>query len=233
MIRHLSLFLLAALLWGGCGSSHRLHEVQFDGERMAVVAAIPPRPIVFTDGFGDARVDPDDPIGSFFRAGTALAKYAEVREAQARMDSALAEIDVAERIAAQTLLDGARHLGYIPVDRPADADYVLDLRVADYGLVADSWNAEVHFEVNAEMILVDRRTRRTIWKERIRTTEPVTDVPLGLGTSIGNVVTAAALSNLSVEEMVVALEHLADFTARQFTGKLRHDYYDSRPHAAR
>ena len=231
--RLIPLLVLLPLL-AACSSSNHLRDYEFTDERVAVVAAIPPRPAVFTDLPWDARVDPDDPIGSIFRAGTAIAKHAEARRAQDRMDSALAFVDVPERIAAQVLLDGSRSLGYRPVDHPHDADYLLDLRVADYGLVADSWDAAVHFEVDAELVLFDRQTDRVIWREHVRTREPISDAP-GFGTTFGNVYTAATLSRLSVDDMIRALEDLAGFAAAELVGTLRHDFYESREerHAAR
>ncbi len=223
-----TLALPALLLLAGCGSSHRLHEYSFDDATVAVVANIPPRPVVFTDVLFDAYVHPDDPIGSVFRAGSAIAKQAEARAAQARMDSALAFVDVADRVARRALAQSARTLGYRPVANPQDADFLLDLRIADYGLVADSWQAEVHFEVDAEMLLIDRRTRKAIWKRRIREAEPVSRAGVGLGAAFGNVYTAVALSQLSVEEMTRALENLADFTADRLAAALHHDFFASR-----
>ena len=221
----LGLILLVGI---GCGSTNRLHEVDLDDARVAVVANIPPRPVVFTDVLYDARIDPYDPVGSIFRAGTAIAKQSQARQAQARMDSALTHVDVADRVARQALRRSAPTLGYRPTNHVDDAGFILDLHIANYGLVADSWEATVHFEVDAEMLLIDRRTRRVIWKKRIREVEPVSHAGIGLGTTFGNVFTAAALSKLSVEEMVIALEHLADFTAAHLTAALRHDYYVSR-----
>jgi hypothetical protein len=228
LLGRLTLAGAALAVLAGCGSSNRLSRYDFTGARVAVVAAIPPRPAVFTDLPADAWVNPHDPVGTLIRAGTAAAKHREAREAQARMDSALALVDVPEAIAARALLQSARYLGYQPSNVPGTADYLLDLRVADYGLVADSWEATVHFTVDAEMILVDRHTRRPIWKERIREYEPVSRATLGLGTTFGNVFTAAALSRLSVEEMTAALEHLAAYAADRLTLALRDDYYESR-----
>ena len=57
---------LIFLMGLGCGSTNRLHEVDFEDARVAVVANIPPRPVVFTDMFYEARIDPDDPVGSIF-----------------------------------------------------------------------------------------------------------------------------------------------------------------------
>jgi hypothetical protein len=212
----------------GCGGTNRLQEYTFDDATVAVIANIPPRPLVFTDGLFDARVHPNDPIGSIFRAGTAIAKHNEAREAQERMDSALAHVDVADRVARRALSGSAQTLGYRPVDRPTNADYILDIRIADYGLVADSWDAAVRFEVEAEMLVVDGRSRKPIWKKRIREAEPVSQAALGLGTTFGNVYTARALSKLTAKEMAAALEHLADYTADHLTDALRHDFYTSR-----
>lgn len=208
-----------------CGGTSRLHEYAFAERRVAVVAAIPPRPLVFTDGFFDARLDPRDPVGTAFRVGSAFAKHNEARKAQARMDSALAAVDVAERVARQTLVQGARHLGYRPVDHPREADFVIDVRVFDYGLVASSWEAATYFEIDAEVLMVEAATRRVIWRERVREHEPVSAAFFGLGRTLGNVYTAATLSALSTEEMAQALEHLADYTADRLTAELRRDYY--------
>ncbi|MFQ5569183.1 MAG: hypothetical protein ACE5G0_05885 [Rhodothermales bacterium] len=218
----------AIILLAGCGSSNRLHEYDFSDAGVAVVANIPPRPAVFTDQLYDARIDPEDVLGSVFRVGSAVMKHAAARKAQQRMDSALAYVDVADRVARRALRESAPTLGYRPVPVPAAADFILDIRIADYGLVADSWEAEAHFEVDAAMLLIDRRTREVIWKKRVREIEPVARAFPAWGTTFGNVYTAHALSKLSVEEMIEALEHLADFTAERLTATLRHDFYASR-----
>lgn len=223
-----SVLISLAMLLGGCGSSNHLHEYDFADRSAAVLAAIPPRPVVFTDFPYEAYVDPHDPIGSVFRAGTAIAKQREARAAQARMDSALMQIDLVERIAAQTLLQSTHMLGYRPVSDPDEADYLLDLRVQNYGLVASSWDATVHLEVEADVLLIDRRSRRVIWKKRLREAEPLSNLPVGLGTSVGNVFTARALSRLSVEDLTQALASLADFTTDRLIVALRDDFYESR-----
>ena len=227
-MRSLTLFILATIVLAGCSNSNRLHNYDFDDQKVAVIANIPPRPAVFSDLAYDARVHPDDPVGSVFRAGTAIAKRTQARQAQARMDSALAHIDVAERIAERSLLGSARYLGYRPVNYPDAADFILDIRVIDYGLVADSWDAAVQFEIDAEMFLLDRHTRKPIWKHHLRTVEPLSSAPLGLGATFGNVFTASALSKLTAEEMALAIEHLADYTADRLVIALRDDFYDSR-----
>lgn len=231
-MRYQTLMLLASLVFMavGCSSSNRLKDYSFDNQRAAVIAAIPPAPFFFAD----SGLDGPPPRGLFdaaVRVSGAIAHHKESRRAQARFDSALTQIDVAEAIAGETLLRSARYLGYDPIDDPRAADVVLDLRVEDYGLVADSWEATVHFELNAEIRLVDNETKAWIWKKKIREVEPISQaMPLGPG--FGSVYTARALSRLSVEEMVEALENLASYTAHRLTMDLREAYYESRPEVA-
>ena len=131
---------------------------------------------------------------------------------------------MAEQIARTALLQSAHLLAYRPVDHPDLADYVLDIRVQDYGLTASSFEASVDLEIEAEVLLIDNRTQEVIWKREIRETEPVSQAALGLGTTFGNIFTTAALSRLSVEEMADAFRHLADYTAERLVGRLARDY---------
>jgi hypothetical protein len=217
-------FVLAA---AGCGSSHHLKKYDFAGGSAAVIAAIPPAPTVFSD-LGLGYLDLDRPLEAFLRVGTAVVKEGEVQVAQKRLDEALARVDVAERLAEQTLLRGARHLRYHPINDPDQADYLIDLRVADYGLVADSWESTVFFMIDAEVVLIDNATGRVIWDQRVREREPASRRLIGLGPTAGNVITAATLSKLSSEEMVEAFERLADYSADHLVASLRHDYFKSR-----
>lgn len=217
--------LVVVLGFGACGSSNHLRDYSFAEETVAVVAAIPPAPYVFSDR--DLALDLSRPWRTAINIGTAVWKGAEVKDAQVRFDSALLLVDVPERVAAGTLRQTAGVLGYRPVARPQDATYLLDLRVADYGLVADSWSAAVAFSLEAELVLVDRATGRVIWKKAVQETKPLSDMP-GFGPSFGNIFTAATLSRLSAEEMADALEHLADYTAARLADRLRADFHASR-----
>src|SRR5690606_27829515 len=177
---------------------------------------------------GEAAIDLYDPLGSAIRVGTAAAKYREARRAQARLDSVVARVDVADRIARRVLLDGADFLGYYPVNRPAEADYLLDLRIYDYSLVADSFEGTTFFALEGDIVLVDPARGRELWKRRIREREVLDGSLFGLPAAAGNVVTARALSQLSEAEMAAGLERLADYVAGRLTDRLRRDYYRSR-----
>ena len=226
------LLLVAALGLSACGSSHALKSYNMTGRTVAVVAAVPPPAYVIGDaplrGLSLRR-----PIHSAVRVGSVLYKDRETRRAQARLDSAAQVVDVAERIAALTLTRSAAHLGYTPVQRPADADIIMDLRVEHYGLVADSWEGAVYFDLEGDLLLIDSATREVIWKKKVREEVAVSEVLIYLSPESNNVFTASQLSRLSVGEMERALAALADYTSRQIVDRLRDDYYDSRPVAAR
>lgn len=211
----------------GCASTNRLDEVTLDEARVAIIAAVPPAPRVQT-GPDEAFVNPWDPIGTAARVGTAISKWEEAREAQAKLDSVARGLDVADRVARRFFVQAAEQLAFAPTSRPADADYLLDLRVYDYGLVADSFEGAVFFALEADVLLVDRRTGREYWEQRVRERETLDASIFGMPTAIGNVVTARALAKLTEAEMRAGLERLADFTADRIAQELRDDYYAAR-----
>ncbi len=231
MPRSARLALLLALVVpvaSGCGPSNRLRDYDFGGRSVAVIAAVPPGPRVLSGPWSDAFVDPYDPVGTALRVGTAAAKWEAARQAQARLDSAAARVDVAELIARRALEGSAPTLGLRPVDDPAEADFVLDLRVYAIGLVADSYDGATYFAVEADVVLLDGPTRETVWQDELREREVLTNVLFGLPPAAGNVVTARALAGLSAEAMERGLARLAAFAADRVTRALRQDFLRSR-----
>ena len=212
----------------GCSASNRLHEIDLNGKSVAVVAAIPPHPRVQGGHPGEGAVDPYDPIGSAIRVGTAAAKYQEAREAQARLDSVVARIDIADQIARKVLLDSAELLRFVPANHPDDADYIIDLRIFDYSLIADSFEGATFFALEGEVILLDPTRAVELWRRKIREREVLSASLFGMPAAAGNVITARALSRLSEEDMQRGLDNLADYVAGKVVERLRDDYYDSR-----
>lgn len=212
----------------GCGPSNRLREVDLAGRRVAVVAAIPPHPRVQAGSPAEAGINPYDPVGSILRVGTAADKRREARRAQARLDSVVARVDVADRIARGVLLRTADALGVAPADRPAGADYVLDLRIADYALVADSFEGDTYFVLLGDMLLREASGGAELWRADIEERHVLDGSFFGLPAAVGNVVTGRALARLTPAEMETGLLRLADLTARRVAERLERDYVRSR-----
>ncbi|HYE96848.1 MAG TPA: hypothetical protein VD962_11625 [Rubricoccaceae bacterium] len=227
-MRLLPAFLLVALALSGCSGTNRLREVDLRGRTVAVMAAIPPHPRVQAGDPGEAAINPYDPIGSAVRVGTAAAKYREARRAQARLDSAASRVDVADRIARQVLAQSADRLGFAPVGAPTDADFLLDLRLADVALVADSFEGATYFVLEGEVLFMNPDNGRLLWRVRLREREVLDASVFGLPAAAGNVITARALAALSETELTTGLERLADFAAGRITDRLTRDYFRSR-----
>lgn len=229
-IRVLSLGCLLATLLGlaGCSSTGRLGQYGFEDKTTAVIAAVPPRAYI-SSGFGEAWVSRHQPVRTAMRVGTYLAKRAEMQAAQTRLDSAQHLVDVAELVARHVLVKNQDALGYTAVSNPKGADYVIDVRIFDYGISAESWTAGTYFVIDGVVVLFDNETKREIWSRKLREREPITDSVIGLGATVGNVLTAHALSQLTVEEMATGLENLAQYTAGRVSAKLRDDFLKSRP----
>lgn len=218
--------LIATVAASGCAPSNRLREVSLDGQRVAVTAAIPPHPRVQAGSPAEARVNPYDPIGSILRVGTARDKRREARRAQTRLDSVVARVDVADRIARQVLSRSATALRFAPTSRPDEADYVLDLRVYDYALVADSFDGATFFVLLGEMRL--REGGRDLWHVRLEERQVLDRTAFGLPAAVGNVLTGRALARLTADEMETGLLRLADATATRVAARLERDYLASR-----
>lgn len=223
------LILLAPVLLWGCGASNRLDEIALENRRVAVTAAIPPSPRVQAGSPLESGIDIYDPVGTAVRVGTSIDKRRQARRAQVRLDSVVARVDVADRIARQSLAGAAAVLRFMPATRPEESDFVLDLRIADYGLVADSFEGATYFVLTGEVRLLTASTGEVLWDARLAEREVVDRALFGLlPVSVGNVVTGRALANLSVEEMAVGLGRLADLTAERVTERLARDYVRSR-----
>lgn len=228
MLHRLILLALVVPVWG-CGASNRLDEIALENRRVAVTAAIPPAPRVQAGSPLESGIDVYDPIGTAVRVGTSIDKRRQARRAQVRLDSVVARVDIADRIARQSLAGAAAALRFLPATRPEESDFVLDLRIGDYGLVADSFEGATYFVLTGEVRLLSAGTGEVLWDARLAEREVVDRALFGLlPVSVGNVVTGRALANLSVQEMATGLGRLADLTAQRVTERLARDYVRSR-----
>ena len=212
----------------GCAAGNRLDEVSLDGRRVAVTAAIPPAPRVQAGSPLEAGIDLYDPIGTAVRVGSAADKYRQARRAQARLDSVVARLDVADRVARRVLARSASQLGFTPAGRPPEADFVFDLQVEDYALVADSFEGDTYFVLLGRVYLLDARTGEELWETELREREVLDRTLFGLPAVAGNVITGRQLARLSSREMAEGLARVSDYAADRIVDRLVRDYLRSR-----
>ena len=100
--------------------------------------------------------------------------------------------------------------------------------VLEYGIDAERWDAAAHFYIEADITLLDTDSGVEVWRREIDAQERIGSAVFGPARAVRDVVTAASLADLDVEEIVVALESLADFSGRVITDELREDLRDVR-----
>lgn len=212
--------LMTIFVLGGCASSNRLGSYQYRDHTLAVITSIPPRPDVFTENF--FFIDTDRPLQMVLNAGSAIVKEVEAEKARERLDEAMRYVDVSHRVGDRVLDRSALYLRAQAHPNARNADYVLEVRINEYGIEAESWHANAFFSISAEVILIDGFSGRRIWRTGVEERDPISP-RLFAGRTAYNVVTAQALSRLSVDDMIVALEELSDYAADKIIYKLQRD----------
>jgi hypothetical protein len=209
---------LVATIPAACRGTGRLAEYDFRDRTLAVRSRIPPHPQVLT---GPYFLDwPANPVWAVIRAGTRIAKEIEASEVRARLDSAAATIDISGRLAGRAHDRAAFHLRANPTEDERSADFVVEVVVHEYGIDAEDWDAAAHFYVAARLIIIDGRDGTQIWDTSVKARDRIAPVIVGPG-AVRDVVTARSLAGQSVEDIGVALERLADYSADRITERLR------------
>lgn len=209
---------LVAALPVACRGTGRLAEYDFRDRTLAVRSLIPPHPEVLTGPYF-----PDwsgDPVEAVIRTGTRIAREVEASRVRARLDSAVATVDVAGRLAGRAHDRAAFHLRTEKVEDERGADFVVEVLVRKYGIEAKEWDAAAHFFVDARLVIIDGRDGTQVWETHVDTHDPIAPAIFGPG-AVRDVVTAGALAGQSVPEIRVALERLADYSADRITERLR------------
>jgi hypothetical protein len=224
--RALAAFLLAGTL-AACGHGNLLHEYDYRDRGLAVVSEIPVQPDVLSGSLFDFRTS-GDPLRDAIRVGARVVREVEASGLQARLDSAAMRVDVGYVLEERTHERAARYLGADAVGPDDDADFVLELIVVDYGVVADAWDAGAEFYIEADAALLDEEWGTEIWRAEVSAREPLGPRIWGGSRTLRDVVTASVLATLDVDELAALMEGLADFSARVVTDRLRDDLRDAR-----
>ncbi len=208
-------------------ASHKLVEYDLREADIAARTFMPPRANVFTDLY-NMYINPHDLIGSALSVGTSIARESQASKARARLDSAMAMVNVPAIIEEEMLFRSAELLNFRPVNEIKMADFIFNVRMEKYGIDARGWEVGTYFIIESEIELIDNQQQRRIWKRKVEAREPLSPRLFGISSSVENIMDAMALSELTVEEMATGMENLALFAADLFAEKLYKDYVKSR-----
>jgi hypothetical protein len=206
------LTILGAGVFQACASAGHLAEYEFRDRNVASVNLAPPRPQIFSDGLWSA--EGQEWWAQLVRVGTEVARQVQADEARKKLEEAAETVDVATLMADQVLDQASRLLRAQPVTTVQEADFEIETRIRQYGIQANSWDSQASFFVDAEVVLLESGTGRRIWDADVQARDPINPSGWGAGVDLGNIITAQALARLSVEEIRLALQALADYSAQ-------------------
>jgi hypothetical protein len=214
--------LLASSACGG--TRHHLSEYTFADHTLALVVLGTPAPGLITGSY-DLRSE--DVVELAAKVGSKAVKDVEARRARARMDSATSRMRLTDSLAKRALERASRYLGVRPSTSAADADYLLEIHMHNYGLDASGGNAASLY-TNAEAVLLDRRTGREIWYVKVHGTDRLTPSVRGAGDVGGSILAAGSLHTMTVQDFEQALDQLMSLSANVVANELRSALRDAR-----
>ncbi|MBR9988413.1 MAG: hypothetical protein KFH98_01595 [Gemmatimonadetes bacterium] len=217
--------LLVVLGTAGCGTKHHLGRYDFAGRTLAIVHVTPSSSDL---RMGTYSADADDPVGAVLAAGSRLAVEVEGRRVRTRLDSAAARVSIGTRMADRTAERATMYLGARRVPAPSSADYVLDLRVRSYGVSARNWQSAARLYLEADVVLLDAATGVEIWTTRVNGWNTITPRVASSGEIPRDIITAAGLLTVSVEDLERTLQRVVDVSADAVTDELREKLRDVR-----
>lgn len=212
------------LLATACGGTrHHLGEYSFADRSMALVVLGNPSPGLVTGSYDLRSADIVEVVK---KAGSKAAKDVEARRARVRMDSATAGMRLGDSLAKRTLDRASRYLGVRPTESSADADFLLEVHMRNFGL--DASGSETSLYTNAEAVLLDRRTGREIWNVTVQGTDRLTPRTRAGGSVGGAIISVAALHSMSVSDFQQALDQLMSLSSDVVADELRSALRDAR-----
>lgn len=216
---HLTLVMAPVMAFSGaCASAGHLAEYEFRGRTLATVMLAPPNPDVFSEGV--RWEGGGEWWQEMVRAGAEVASTVQSERIRDKLQEASDSVEVAALVSDRVLDQSARLLRATPVTSVQEADYEMETRIKAYGLQAGSWDDAASFFVDAEVALLASSSGRRIWKADVQARDHVNPAQWGGTGPLGDVITAATLARMSVKDIQLALEALAQYAADAITDKL-------------
>lgn len=217
---------LLALL-ASCSTINRLDRYELEGSTLRADMRMPPAPSMDIDY--SVTFDSRNPIGTAISVGTNVFKASEAKKAEAVMRQALTSVDVPGIVLDNTSQSFASSLAARLVERGQKAEYLLDLDLYEYGIQAPSWASAVSLHLGMTAIIYHNPSGDIVWRRKHFTVDvPASPQMFGAGLVVSDIVTAAVLSTLTVEQLEEGFRALALETSRFVTRTLEDDYYKAR-----
>ena len=223
---------LAAVTLGGCMTVNHLDRYDFEGSRLAVDLRTPPEPQLRINY--DISLDSHNAVYSALSVMSNLAKANQAAQVRETMRAALVEVDVPQIVRTQTFSACAASLGAAQAASRRDSDYVLSIRIDEWGIEARSAFSPVSLHMKLLATLYPTAAGRSssaddlAWRREVTVDQPADPGMFGGGSIIGNMVTATVLSNMTEDDLVRGFRELGSLTARRVAMILERDLDQAR-----
>lgn len=217
----------------GCSGVNKLADHDYEGKTMAVTAPLAPRPEIFTD---DPADDEDAPrrgnrlmrtLAAVAEVASEVAEAFTAADAQAKLDSAAVLVDVSATVADGMKDAAIRYLNVVGTGDAHAADYVLEVNIEKHGIYSGSnYDQRLEYRLEAKPVLMDNRTGEVIWRRTVKQDYPFTEG--STSRTLARTGNAMALSELTVDELALVLESMANDAARDIARKLSDDIRDAK-----
>ena len=158
-----------------------------------------------------------------------MIKASEAAKAEPIMREALRSVDVPAIVLEEASQACASVLDARPVESGQKADYLLDLDIYEYGIEAPSWSSSVSLHLSMMAIIYHSGSGEIVWRRKHITVDiPASAQMFGLGAAMGDIVSAAVLSSLTVDQLEEGFQRLALESARRVARILEDDFYRAR-----
>ncbi|TSA26342.1 hypothetical protein D4R71_04010 [bacterium] len=183
----------------------------------------------FTISSGSDKSSSENLFNTLVNIGSTIVNSIEAGKTQAKLDSAMKDVNVAEIIETQTLQQCSNILHFNPIKDTRSADFLFSITINSYGISANSWASSVNFNMDVTLKIYDNHTSALIWETDVSESRPVSSSFFLTGsTAVGNVLTAVQLSQLTKDQMKNGFVHMAEYSANKLVEKLQKDYAKSR-----
>lgn len=213
----------AILLLASCTTVNKLDRYRIENASLAADMRVPPEPTLAIDY--SMRIDSKNPIATALSVGTTILKASEAQKAEALMREALRNVDVPGIVLDQSSQWCASALDARLAARGQKADYLMDLDIREYGIQAASPGSAVSLHMRLTATLYHNRSGEIVWRRNITVNDAASPQMFGVGHIVGNIVTAGALSSLSVSQLEEGFKNLANESARSIVRRLEKDFY--------
>jgi hypothetical protein len=216
----------AMLLLGSCMTVNKLDSYDLYGSRLAVVMRTPPAPRMNVDY--DVFIDSHNPIYSALSVLTNIAKANQAYHAETVMRDALDVADVPAIIRERAFSACAAALDVEPVRARAEADYILELDIREWGIDARSAWDPVSLRIQVSARLYRSYSDEMIWRRELTVKQSASPEMFGVGHVVNNMVTTAVLSEMTRDELETGFRELAATAAARVARSLEKDLDASR-----